>query len=293
MTDLKNKAVIVVQTIRLGLGWPGLGKSGCHLTGYYRMIPMLQIVNWDQLIHVANYNEIVEKLVEFGTLQKHKSALFVSADNLVKVISDNRDILRQYYSFLLPEKNVIDCFLDKTSFHEWAMQNGMKVPESYICSSYEELDSCLERISFPVIIKPFEKTEKWDQLSPAYKTIQLHCKSEIDTIPFDLFVAASKILVQQWIPGGDRNVYFCLVCYNGNGQKMADFTGRKLFQWPVLCGSTAAAIGEENEEVGRMTEEIFNLVKYQGLGSVEFSSDDGHLHLNRPGMTFSQCRGDL
>jgi D-aspartate ligase len=169
-------------------------------------------------------------------------------------------------------------------FHEWALQNNIKVPESYVCSSNKELEECLSRIPFPVIIKPFEKTEKWDYLSPLHKTFKLHSKNELDAIPFDLFTAAPKILIQQWIPGGDRNVYFSLVCYNGDGQKVADFTGRKLFQWPIFCGSTAAAIGEDNEEVVRLTEEIFNLVGYQGLGSVEFklSDADGQFYIIEP-----------
>ncbi len=268
----------------LGLARALYGRN-CQIVGLYRNdTPCCKSKTWDQLIRIDSYEDIVEHLLHAGKARGGKAALFVASDSAVKLVSDNRDVLLSYYHFLLPVKEVVDCFLDKTKFYEWALENGFKVPVSAVCSTQAELDICLSSIPFPVIIKPFEKTDQWERISPIHKTFQLLEKEDLNKIPFDLFSAADKILVQQWIAGGDRNVYFSLVYYSRQGKKIADYTGRKLFQWPILCGSTAAAIGEVNEEVSRITEELFNRVGYCGLGSVEFkrSDADGEFYIVEP-----------
>lgn len=100
---------------------------------------------------------------------------------------------------------------------------------------------------------------------------------EFDSIDFDLFEAANKLLVQQWIPGGDSNVYFCLVCYDKNGTLAGKFTGRKLLQAPPYCGSTAVAVGVDEPEVDEITTRLFNLVGYRGIGSLELKKSDKDL----------------
>jgi predicted ATP-grasp superfamily ATP-dependent carboligase len=298
MADPQKVVVLIVgadHPTGLGMGRSLFGR-GRHIIGMYRNeSPCCRSKVWDQLVKFDHCDEIVERLVRMGEERKEKAALFVAADNFVKLISDHREVLTEYYSFLLPDKKVIDCFLDKTSFHEWATRHGFKVPASYVCSSFVEFEECLSRVPFPVIVKPFEKTEEWDRCSPVHKTFHLCEKKDLEKINFDLFSASPKILVQQWIPGGDRNVYFSLVCYNGQGRKVASFSGRKLFQWPVLCGSTAAAIGEENDEVTQVTEKIFDLVGYRGLGSVEFkrSEVDGQYYIIEPTVGRNDLQSNL
>lgn len=278
--------VIVGADHPTGLGMArALAGRNCRIVGIYRnSTPCYSSKVWDKLVQIKSYDEIVSHLVRMGQNNKKKAPLFLASDNVVKEVSDQRDRLKEYYLFRLPPKKIVDCFLDKTLFHEWAIENGFKVPASYVCSSQVELEECLKHIPFPVIIKPFEKTELWDQVSPIYKAFLLHHKDELKSVPFDLFSVASKFLVQQWIPGGDGNVFFCLVYYNGNGKKLAEYTGRKLFQWPPLSGSTAAAIGEDNDEVSRITQKMFNLIRFQGLGSMEFkrSEVDGQFYIIEP-----------
>lgn len=269
-----------------GLGTArALAKQHCRIIGIYcRETPCCKSKHWSRLVQLEEYGQIVDLLVSLGKESAEKSVLFMTQDNVVKLVSDQRERLLPYYLFHLPDKNVVDAFLDKTSFHVWALEHGFNVPASHVCASHEELADCLDRIPFPVIIKPFEKTEKWEKLSPVHKILQLTKRSELEQIPFNLFEAAPRLLVQQWIPGGDSNVYFCLVYYDDHGKKVADFTGRKLFQWPPLCGSTAAAISEENEHVRQVTEQLFNQAGYQGLGSLEFkrSDADGQYYIIEP-----------
>lgn len=270
-----------------GLGTArALSGLGCKITGLYRRDKTFCCASkyWNQLISFDEYDNFVDLLVSFGKKQHVKSVLFPVQDNVVKLVSDNRDLLETYYYFHLPDKEIVDLFLDKAAFYEWALQHGFQVPTSFVCQSQEQLDNILNKIQFPVIIKPFTKTDEWEKVSPLYKVYLLNSRGDIQKIKFDYFSATKKILVQQWVSGGDESVYFCLMYYDGHGREIAYYTGRKFFQWPPYCGSTAAAIGEDNEEVHRVARKMFGMVNYCGLGSVEMKRNDadGKYYLIEP-----------
>ena len=220
-----------------GLGTArALAGQGHHLVGLYRhATPCCRSKYWDSLVRVEEYSGIVDLLVRLGKERKGKAVLLMTQDSVVKLVSDQRDRLQAYYLFQLPSKAIVDAFLDKSLFHAWALQHGCKVPASFVCGSREELERCCDTICFPVTIKPFEKTEQWEKLSPLHKILHINSREELAGLPFDLFAAAPNVLVQQWIPGGDSNVFFCLVYYDDQAKKTASFTGRKLFQWPAFC----------------------------------------------------------
>ncbi len=241
---------------------------------YQQDTPACKSKYWNKLIRIDEHEDIIDTLIRIGESLPKKAPLFVTQDNVVKQISDNREELSKYYNFRLPNKEVVDIFLDKTNFHIWALENNLNVPESYICKSHEELAKVLNTVEFPVIIKPYEKSTKWGHYSPSDKVYKLNVKKEIENISFDLFEASAKIVVQQWIKGEDNNIFFCLVCYDGKSKCMAAITGRKLLQWPVFCGNTAAAVSVDNKEIQNMTTHIFDIVGYQGLGSMEFKYND-------------------
>ncbi|MCK4814350.1 hypothetical protein KA005_01155, partial [bacterium] len=83
----------------------------------------------------------------------------------------------------------------------------------------------------------------------------------------------SKFIVQEWIPGSDSEVYFCLLWYNALSQPFAAFTGRKVLQLPPETGSTCIAESCYNDIVLDTSIRLFNEVGYKGIGSVEFKRD--------------------
>lgn len=292
MTRTKKPTVVITGADHpTGLGIArSLAKIKCNIIGVYSHDdPCCLSKYWDRLIHIENYADIVNVLISIGKEYNETIVLFMAQDNVVKLVSNAREQLQDFYLFYLPPKNIVDIFLDKARFHAWALENGFNVPVSYICTSHQELQVCLENIPYPVILKPFEKTERWEILSPLNKTFKLNNKDDLKQIRFDIFEAAPKIIVQQWIPGGDNTIFFSLVYFNRCSNQVAYYTGRKLFQWPPLCGSTAAAIGEHCSEACDVTEQLFSIAGFQGLGSMEFkrSSLDGKFYIIEP--TIGRC----
>ena len=189
--------------------------------------------------------------------------LFPTQDNVVNLVSDNRAELQTYFDFVLPEETTIRLLTDKTAFHQWASTYGFPVPESYVVESQSQLNYVLNKIEYPIVIKPVFHTEEWEKKSPKNKILKLHYQAEIKNIGFQLFEAGGKFLIQKWIPSGDANVHFCLMYIDKDGREVAHYTGRKLIQWPRLTGSTCIAVGTSNDEIYKITKAVLQMLIFQ------------------------------
>jgi predicted ATP-grasp superfamily ATP-dependent carboligase len=184
----------------------------------------------------------------------------------------------------MPDAATVDLLLDKSKFYPWATRQGFAVPTTIEVSGFAELERALGKIGYPVLLKPKYRTERWDREIPGDKVFILERPDQYAVVPRNIFDVSPVLLAQQWIPGTDADIYFCLVCYDRQGKLMDSFCGRKLMQWPPLGGSTAIAISDEQKESLEPTLALFNAVGYQGLGSMEYKKNPqtGQLYIIEP-----------
>jgi len=231
---------------------------------------------WDALYYCdAETESVIKTLIQIGIEYKDihcdnkKIGLLISEDYVVRAVSEYRKEIEKYFCFALPDQKTIELFLDKTLFHEWAKNQGYTLPKSCIINSHESLKRVLEDYNYPLILKPSERTDVWDN-SNSIKGIKLNHSRDIEDYKSELFKFSPSYIVQEWIPGDDYDIYFCLFYYSKDGKEVAHFTGRKLLQWPLENGSTSICIGIEDDNLYRQSLEILSAVNYKGLGSVEF-----------------------
>lgn len=198
-----------------------------------------------------------------------KPVLLLSQDNAVEYVATHRDELIKHYAFILPKYNIISRLLDKTLFHTWASNNHVLVPQSRIVENDTSLNLALKHLNYPVIIKPLVRTEKWDIKFSNAKLIYVDHDKDIEKIPSDIFDLSNRFIVQEWVPGGDEDVYFVLV-YIDEKKYCISMTGKKLMQWPVSSGSTATCISIDDKSLTDLGVEILKKSGLIGLGSIEF-----------------------
>jgi len=202
-----------------------------------------------------------------------KPALLLSQDSAVEYVSEYRNDLMRYYSFLLPEYSAVSNLMDKTKFHLWAVENNVLVPKSKIVKNSDDLKNAFGSLDYPVVLKPLVRTEKWDRRFTNDKLIYVASKKHINIVPSDIFKLSDSYVVQEWIPGGDENVYFVLAHINEKNNCVS-MAGRKLLQWPVLSGSTASCISVDDQALVDLGENILRQSGLKGLGSIEFKRHD-------------------
>lgn len=210
--------------------------------------------------------------------------LFPADDAVVRIVAEHADELATQFHFVLPDLPTVDRLLDKSVFHEWALANGFPVPRTAIVHNPGQLRAALSEMTFPVVFKPVERTPQWQDFSKYGTAYRFETAADFERLSFAPFDAAERFVVQEWIPGRDSDVYFCLTYRNHNGEELAAQGGRKITQWRVDTGSTALAITHQDAELHQLTRRLFDAAGHVGFGSLEVrrSTRDGRMLITEP-----------
>jgi len=218
---------------------------------------------------------IVEELVALGRTLDARAPLFLCGDEPVLWLSRLRAELEPFFHLSLPSHEVVELLMDKTRFVAYAEGRGWPVPRSRIVHDPDSLERAIDELDAPLILKPAQRNFVYRRRSLP--------KAFIATGPEDLRAAYGRIaaaesdaVVQEFVPGGDDRIGFCLGYGPRDGGDPVTFAGRKLLQWPPRCGNTAVAAPAPEPWRGPLSElirSIWDDVSYRGLGSLECKFD--------------------
>ena len=241
--------------------------SACCKSRYWSYIETLD----------SNPEEQFRVLVELGHRAFKKSGqkplLLFSQDEWVLRASECRESLCDTFMVILPDHKNVVKLMDKSLFHEWALSREYPLPKSLTADNKEDLCHAASQMRPPFIVKPMVRTRSWDDIYVNQKFIK--CCNNVDVLELQknaerLMELSVHYVLQEWIAGDDSDVVFCLMCADKDGHILDAFTGRKLWQWPPLGGSTAICTNFDNPEIERISRDLMTEAGFKGLGSVEF-----------------------
>ena len=235
--------------------------------------------------------EQVRSLIELGRKALRQSGqkplLLFSQDEWVLRANDNRDALSEYFRMVIPDHKNLLTLMDKARFHEWALSREYALPKAVIAGSRDELCRAASEMPVPFIVKPLVRTSQWDKVYINQKFIT--CPSdksaeELQNNAERLMALSPRYVIQEWIAGEDEDVVFCLLCADEKGRILDVFTGRKLWQWPPLEGSTAICTDFNNREIESESVALMMDAGHKGLGSLEFkfNRNNGRFQITEP-----------
>ena len=281
----------LTPAVVLDLGFGGYGvvrslsRYGIPVIGFCneKKMPEFRTRLCDQKIYFKGDSDLREKLEQTVSGLASKPVLYVTTDSYVNFVIENREFIDENFLIHLPTNDVLNLLLDKTAFTEYANQHDILIPRTHNLFNSKDLETIEKDLSFPLILKPFNRTNNWRKanLSKAY---YLDTIDELRKLYDEIHPIESRLMVQEWIPGGDSNVYYCLVYFDLQSECLASFTGYKIRQWPVGTGTGCSTTALDDPYVFTRTVEILQQVKYSGFGSVEFKLHDrnGKYYLIEP-----------
>jgi len=209
-----------------------------------------------------------------------KMILFPVMDALVSYLSQHRNELPSNVILPFPSHNIIKLLMDKSLFKEFAEQHRFPIPKTLVVKNYEEVEKAIECLQFPVILKTKVKM----YIKGIAKAYILKNKNELISLYKEISPFCKTYILQEFIPGGDDQVYFCMQYISQEGKLLASFTGRKIRQWRPLCGGTATCEPAYAPELHELTYEIFKKANFGGIGSIEYKKDprDGKYYIIEP-----------
>ncbi|MBC7186773.1 MAG: hypothetical protein H5U38_07030 [Calditrichaeota bacterium] len=222
-------------------------------------------------------------LLAIGAHLQTKAALFPCGDPQVLCVAEYREALSRHYLFNLPDVEVVATLMHKDRFADFATRHGYPVPQTFVVGNVQEVQRAAQAIRYPCILKPAVRSVAWEARRMP-KNYVVHSADALRAAYAACHKLVPQAVVQEWIPGSDEEVFFCLLYIDTEGRPLVTFTGRKLRQWPPERGCTAIATGHQARELEELTLRFMHEVGFRGLGSMEYRRDprDGRFVMIEP-----------
>lgn len=217
-------------------------------------------------------NNLFEFILSIGKNKTYIDWLiFPTNDFHVKLLSQNKTELEQYFKVSTPIWKVVESCYNKRLTYKLAQKLNVPIPKTWMPDSLKEIK--YDEIEYPCIIKPavmfefYKKTGKKVFLCTNQKElIQNYNKS-------CKIISKNEIIIQEVIPGDSNNQYSaCFLFYKQ--EPLVTLTARRARQHPIDFGNaTTYAETIDLPELIKFGNMFLKEIKYEGLCEVEFKYD--------------------
>ena len=108
-------------------------------------------------------SECIEVLLKLGARLDQKAVLVPCRDMSVLTVSRFRTALEPFFHVALPEHDVVEMLMDKLSFYNYALQEGLPVAKFFLLRNMDDAKEASEKLTYPCILKPPIKTPIWEK----------------------------------------------------------------------------------------------------------------------------------
>ncbi len=222
-----------------------------------------------EIVNFNNDKELLTQLIDLSNRLEKKPVLYITSDIHVEFYVKHRQQLENCFLIHYPSSEVVDLLHRKNKFTTYAIQHDLPIPASFIVDDLASLQAQKDHFIFPAVLKPFVKSLVWlnSNLAKAYLVDDYPA---LESLYKKIMHVEANLLVQEFIPGPDSNVEYCLSYFDGSSQSLASFVGAKIRQWPLTLGNTASTKPTTNDDIRTISLNLFAGLNYKGFGSVEF-----------------------
>lgn len=200
-----------------------------------------------------------------------KPVLMLTAESYFPFIYEHFDEINQLFALEMPDADTLHQMLDKNRFSAFAETYHLKTPKSTEVGLHllpeEQLS---EDLNYPLVIKPKYRTDRWNGRYHTKKAFLAHNRQEALSVCTELLQVIDWLVVQEFVPGPDTNVYFCLTYLTASGEALDTFCGQKIHQHPILFGNTSSALAADLPALKAESLRILKTAQMSGFCSVEF-----------------------
>jgi D-aspartate ligase len=198
--------------------------------------------------------------------------LLPNNDEFVMLLAKNRDFLSPYFLVPVPPWPVTKKYYYKDEAYGLAAKIGIPIPRKYGGRTAEEI--LVQDPVFPLVLKPRAK-EHYYPLARK-KAVRANDAGELraEFKAMASLIDPTEIIVQEFIPGGGKNLYSYAALFDGQ-KIVAGMGANRLRQHPREFGhATTFAVSVDIPELRDLSERLLHEIGFFGLAEVEFMKDD-------------------
>lgn len=231
---------------------------------------------------------VVDRLVALGERLSgrlgRRVPLMYGSDDALELIYAHRERLQRYFLFLLADRRVASSLIAKDRFQKLAESRGLPVPASLQWEATGP--GSLRAHAGSVLVKPRIKTD-WHRTLLCQRLFGGDGKArvfesgeEAGAHP-DVARFHDQLTFQQYIPGGDADLWSYHGFADARGEVLASFVGRKVRTFPTLTGESAFIEMARDESLSGLGRDVARRCPLRGVFKMDFKRDprDGRWYL--------------
>ncbi|PWY55696.1 hypothetical protein DGG96_10405 [Legionella qingyii] len=201
----------------------------------------------------------------------YRPVLFPTTDLFVYWIAENEDILKKYFLFEQPSKEITLLFKNKNVQSQLALNAGLNIPWTIEIKHLNDLPH-LEKLSFPLLVKGADSTT-WKK-NIHEKGIEISRKADLEPLVCELLKTQQSVILQEIIPGPESNLIEVSMIATQKSDIVSSITVRKIHQFPRKYGTGCLVEESHFPEIEKLAIKFVQKNKLSGILNMEFKLNE-------------------
>jgi predicted ATP-grasp superfamily ATP-dependent carboligase len=215
--------------------------------------------------------QFLERLVDVGK-RFGRAILIPTSDETAQFVLDYHENLSPWFIFQNNSPEMIARLVSKKGMHGLALEHNVPTPVTLFPENLSDVEAFLPGITFPVMLKGIygnrlqSRTKKKMVIVNSPEELIANYKLMEDP-------EMPNLMLQEYIPGADDQIYIFNGYFDRNSKCLAAFTGHKIRQFPIHVGCASLGVCRWNEEVADTTIRFMQAIGYQGILDIGYRYD--------------------
>jgi D-aspartate ligase len=218
---------------------------------------------------LGNPSQLVKGLLEAGERLGHGTILVAGTDEWAVFVATHADVLAGRYRFPRMPAEMVAAVASKEGLYRLASVHEVPTPRVSVPQNASHAVELAETLKYPVMLKPVQSRPNIIHKAVAADPRELlEHYSLMQESP-----ESPNVLLQEYIPGRDEDVWMFNGYFDGASRCLAAFTGQKLRQHPAHMGHCSLGVCRQNAVVIETTIRFLGAIGYRGIVDIGYRFD--------------------
>ena len=217
--------------------------------------------------------EYLESILNLGKGIGKKTILIPTSDELSLFAAVHAESLSEYFIFPKNTSDLVRNLASKEGMYHLARKHRVPSPFTEFPKNMEDVVVYAGSAKFPIMLKGIHGNRLEERTGK--KMVLVRTRDEL--------IANYKILedperpnlmLQEYIPGEDDQIYIFNGYFNGESECLCGFTGNKIRQSPIHVGCASLGVCRWIPEVAEITTKFMKVLGYKGILDIGYRWDE-------------------
>jgi D-aspartate ligase len=223
--------------------------------------------------------ELVKALCDFAVRQEQKPVLYYQQDSSLLTLSRHRRELGACFHLMLPDAELVEDTVDKSRFAALAARHHLPVPVTLTLEPGSDVAGQLQRWEhFPAVLKPAQRPGWFESalsrtFSKRQKALPLLRREDLEALLPALLAHDQPVVLQACVEGGEHRILSYHAYVRPGGERVGEFTGRKVRTWSRTNGLSTCVETTDDGEVRELGQDLLARLHFHGVVKIDFKRD--------------------